>query len=337
MQKMSDQWIRPRSPGEAFPPYELADRDIVAQAEKRTRALGRIYHKSQTQSWDGPRILDELIERHGGICVPEDKKDALGRVAAILLWGELAAWSVSADIALRLEDVDAKMAASSQVFDEARHFHVLREYLWRAGVPIPELGGYSRTLLCGLLDTDNLLHKLVGMQLMVESAAVVLFKMIAEARIEPVLTDLLYYFERDEARHVGLGVLVLPRILEGMSDVDSARLWLYQLRIQLLMLGGGLSNREAFATLGVDQSEMQRYAFRLQSDVYRRMEAEGGARRGRGTRGLFRISRAGQARLNRFLFPGGARASSGPPRWQSTALRSLVGLAQRGDRLLARA
>ncbi|MBA3456745.1 MAG: hypothetical protein H0T42_26890 [Deltaproteobacteria bacterium] len=63
--------------------------------------------------------------------------------------------------------------------------------------------------------TGNLLYKVVGMQLLVESTAVVRFRTIAEAKLEPVLTDLLYYFERDEARHVGLGVLTLPEVRAG--------------------------------------------------------------------------------------------------------------------------
>jgi hypothetical protein len=334
MGHVSEQWLRPRRAKEHFPPYELADRDLVAQAEKRTRTVARIYHKGHEQAWDGRAVLAELCERHGGIHFPEDKRAAMGRVASVLLWGELAAWSISADLALRLEDADAKMAASSQVFDEARHFYVLRNYMWEAGLPIERLGGYSRTLLVGLLETDNLLHKLVGMQLMVENAAVVLFKMIAAARIEPVLTDLLYYFERDEARHVGLGALTLPRVLADMNDLEAARLWWFQLRSQVLMLAGGLSMREAFETLGVDQAEMQRQGFRLQAEVYRRMRAEQTDAGPRATRGLFKISRTGQSRLNEFLFPPDGAAAP-RPQWQTRALGAMVDLARRGDRWLA--
>ena len=226
------QWIHPRRPRDHFPPYELADRDLVARTEARTRKLARLYHVAQDQAWDGRAVLADLVARHGGIHFPPDKKEAMGRVAAVLLWGELAAWSISADLALRLEDPAAKMAATSQVFDEARHFYVLRDYLWQAEIPLPRLGGYSRTILVDLLETDNLLHKLVGMQLMVENVALCLFKMIAAAQLEPVLSELLYYYERDEARHVGLGALALPTILPGLSSLEAGRLWLYQLRVQ---------------------------------------------------------------------------------------------------------
>jgi hypothetical protein len=329
------QWIRPRRPRDHFPPYELADRDIVARTEARTRKLARLYHVAQDQAWDGRAVLRDLVARHGGIHFPHDKKEAMGRVAAVLLWGELAAWSISADLALKLEDPAAKMAATSQVFDEARHFYVLRDYLWQADIPLPRLGGYSRALLVDLLETDNLLHKLVGMQLMVENAALCLVKMIADARLEPVLSELLYYYERDEARHVGLGALALPSILPQLSAIDTGRLWLFQLRIELFMVAGGLMMRDAFAALGVDQAAMQLYGFELQRDVYKRMRADKLDRNQRAgaTRGLFKVSRAGQDRINRFLFPPEGEAPRS--RWQLEALRALTSLAERGDRWLA--
>lgn len=205
MATLTERWLTPRKASTQFPPYAYGDPSIVGLAEARTSTVARIYHKTHEQAWDGRQVLDDLIAKHGAIYFPPEKKAAFARVASVLLWGELAAWSISADLALKLEDTPAKMAASSQVFDEARHFYVLREYLWRAGIDVQHLGGWSRRLLVELLETDNLLYKVVGMQLLVESTAVVMFHSIADAKLEPVLTDLLYYFERDEARHVGLG------------------------------------------------------------------------------------------------------------------------------------
>lgn len=327
-----DQWLHPRRPREQFPPYDFGDPTIVGLAEARTHTLARIYHKGQEQAWDGRAVLDELEAKHGGIRFPEDKKEAFARVAAVLLWGELAAWSISADLALKLEDTPAKMAASSQVFDEARHFYVLRDYLWRAGVPVEKLGGWSRQLLVELLETDNLLYKVVGMQLMVENIALAMFKMIAEARTEPVLTDLLYYFERDEARHVGLGVLTLPPILTDLGSRDAFALWAFQTRMQLMMLAGGLTLRDAFATLGVDQRAMEEYGMRLHHDVLRRMKkGEGGGGGGvRSIKGLFRMSKSGQDALAQVLFPG-----PDSPAWHRRALALATRVADHGDRWLA--
>ncbi|RMH38608.1 MAG: ferritin-like domain-containing protein [Deltaproteobacteria bacterium] len=327
-------WTRPARPRDTFPPYRLADPDLVGRAEATTRKLRRIYHVAHANAWDGREVLASLVDRHGGIHVPEDRRDALARVCSVLLWGELAAWSISADIATKLDDCDAKMAASSQVFDDARHFYVLRDYLWQAGLDVPPLGGFSRQLLVDLLETDNLLHKLVGMQLLVENTAIVLFRMLARARIEPVLSDLLPYYERDEARHVGLGVLALPGILRELSRRDAAALWLFQLRINLMMLAGGLTLRDAFETLGIDQAEMQRLGFRMQRQVYDDMREALGGSAADGTRGLLRVGRAGQERLNAFLFP--RAPAEALPRWHLPALRAVIRAARAGDRYLRR-
>lgn len=332
MASITQRWLSPRPPGVDFPPYALGDPAVVDVAEARTSTLARIYHKGHEQAWDGRAVLDELIAKHGGIQFPEAKRAAFGRVASVLLWGELAAWSISADLALRLEDTAAKMAASSQVFDEARHFYVLREYLTRAGVPVPHLGGWSRRLLAELLATDNLLHKVVGMQLMVENTAVVLFRMIADAKLEPVLSDLLYYFERDEARHVGLGVLALPDVLAGLNDREALGLWWFQTRMQLEMIASGMTLREAFVTLGIDQAEMNRLGFRHHAEVLKRMRAQepGAGADARSIKGLFRMSRKGQDRFQELLFP--TKPASPIARW---ALARIVDAAEASDRWLA--
>ncbi|HEX4461806.1 MAG TPA: hypothetical protein VIA18_27690, partial [Polyangia bacterium] len=185
----------------AWPPYQLMERDYLAEAQEKYARLERLYHVAQKNAWDGKQLLGDLLQKHGGIQLPLDKKRALGEVFSSLLWGELAAWSISADLALQLEDTEAKMAATSQVFDEARHFYVMRDYLLALELPdgLPKLDGYSHTILTELLATTRLVDKLLGMQLIVESIAVTVFRSVARAEVEPVLTELMPYFERDEA------------------------------------------------------------------------------------------------------------------------------------------
>jgi hypothetical protein len=333
MATLTERWLRPQRPRTQFPPYDYGDPSIVGVAQARTDTVARIYHKGHEQAWDGRAVLDELMAKHGGIRFPEDKREAFATVASVLLWGELAAWSISADLAVKLEDTPAKMAASSQVFDEARHFFVLRDYLWRAGLPVKKLGGWSRRLLVELLETENLVFKVVGMQLLVESTAVVMFRKIAEAKIEPVLSELLYYFERDEARHVGLGVLTLPEVLEGLSDREALALWWFQTKMQLEMIGGGLAINAALAELGIDPGEMNLAGFHYHNEILRRMKR---ARPGQGTdqksiKGLFRMSRSAQDRFQELFFP------TKPQTAVMRTLRSaIVGVALRTDRWLAR-
>ena len=74
------------------------------------------------------------------------------------------------------------MAATGQVFDEARHFYTMRDYLLELDCEVPPLDGYTHTVLTELLDTHRLVDKLLGMQLIVESIAVTLFRSVAKAR-----------------------------------------------------------------------------------------------------------------------------------------------------------
>lgn len=332
MTSLTERWLRPSRPRTQFPPYELGDPGIVGIAQARTDTIARIYHKGHEQAWDGRTVLDELVEKHRGINFPEGKRDAFGKVASVLLWGELAAWSISADLALKLEDTPAKMAASSQVFDEARHFYVLRDYLWRAGLPVQRLGGWSRRLLVELLETENLLFKVVGMQLLVESTAVVMFRQIAEAKLEPVLTELLYYFERDEARHVGLGVLTLPQVLEGLSDRDALSLWWFQTRMQLEMIAGGMTMNAAWLELGIDPAAMNLEGFRYHAEILRRMKRtrpDQGVDQ-KSVKGLFKMSKQGQDAFQELFFPTKPQAA-----WKRSLLRAMTSAAIRTDEWLA--
>jgi hypothetical protein len=265
----------------SWPPYRLVEESIEQSAERRLERLERLYHVGQNNAWDGREILGKLIEKHGKPKLPDEKREAALQLLSILLWGELAAWAISADLAERIDDVEAKMAATSQAHDEARHFYVLRDYLRAVGEPVPRLGGIGRTLLLGILETDSLIHKLVGMQLLVESNALSIFRALAESNLEPVLSELLPYYEKDEARHVGLGVLYLPRLLKQMTVLESAKVMLFQTRCIGLLMSGGMVLRKHFAALGLDQRAMAKYTMDLQDGILKDMRASGetGAKR----------------------------------------------------------
>ncbi len=327
----------------AWPPYRLLDEDIEAKARERLDRLERLYHKGQQAAWDGKKVLAELIAKHGRPRVPEDgaRKEPLLRILSILLWGELAAWAISADLAERIEDTEAKMAATSQAHDEARHFYVLRDYCRALGEPVPRLGGISRRLLVDILATDSLVHKLVGMQLLVESNALAIFKAVEEAKIEPVLSELLPYYERDEARHVGLGAMYLPRLLRDLSPLETARLVAFQLRCVTLLMTGGITLRPDFEALGIDQRKSGEYVMRMQGDIMADMlrgddateSAAAGGRRRDAVRGLLNPLKGLGPRLLDFVHPRGGVAAA--PLWHRTALGAWAAVGRLADRWLA--
>ncbi|HTE54065.1 MAG TPA: ferritin-like domain-containing protein [Kofleriaceae bacterium] len=209
----------------------MFDAPRAAEEARRANKLAGIYHHGQELAWSGRNVLEELIAKHGPIQIAPEKQAALGRLFAIIMWGELAAWKISAQLADELVPLEAKMAATSQAHDEARHFYVMYDYLRALGYVPRTIDRSSRKVLDLVLETDSMLEKLIGMQLMVETLALTIFQLVREAEVEPVLGDLLRYYERDEARHVGLGIQHLPQLMRQASRLQTARAIVFQLRI----------------------------------------------------------------------------------------------------------
>ena len=118
-------------------PYHMFDLAKEAYDAKTGDKIGRIYHKGQERAWNGKEILAMLVEEHGVPDLETEQKEALARIFAIILWGELAAWKISAQLADEMAPLEAKMAATSQAHDEARHFYTMYDYLVLLGY-VPE-------------------------------------------------------------------------------------------------------------------------------------------------------------------------------------------------------
>jgi len=182
-----------------------------------------------------------------------------------------------------------------------------------------------------LLSTKNLTYKLLGMQLLVENVAVNLFRTIAGANVEPVLSQLMPYFERDEARHVGLGVMYLPQMLAALSPLESARLKIFQLRINTLIVWGTRLMRPHFEALGIDNNVGIRRGLRMQGETFRELKQVAGE----APKGVLAANSRFEDRLNSLsidlFFPP---LNVTPPPWQRAMLTGLYRAAQVGDHLL---
>jgi hypothetical protein len=243
----------------------------LALAEERTSRLRRIYAHCQRDAWDGPELFRQAVAKHGGIQLDPEKRAALVHPMTMLMWGELGAWIVSAELAERLDDPDARMAASSQVFDEARHFYTLRDYVALLHVPVPELDPYFRIAVRRLLAARSLELKLFAMQILAEGAAQAIFRFLADARVEPVLTELLPYIERDEARHVGLGILHLPDRLAKLGPRRCRRLSSQVGAIGDLFLANQLRYLRQYRALGLDPRDLVRGADKMLHELARKL------------------------------------------------------------------
>ncbi len=236
--------------------YDMFDVERDAAEAKRFARCERIYHIGQEQAWDGKDVLPMLIAEHGGVHIDPHKKQALERVFAIIMWGELAAWKISAQLADRLVPLEAKMAATSQAHDEARHFYVMHDYLTELGYVPERMGRAPQALLDLVLETEKTAYKLIGMQLMIETMALGIFQAIRATNVEPVLCELLKYYERDEARHVGLGMQYLPDLMRTMGPLDVLAMSMFQVRLVSCALWELKILEKDFVVLGIDPREL---------------------------------------------------------------------------------
>lgn len=236
--------------------FDMFDLHRSAEEAKRLNKCGNIYHRGQDLAWDGKEVLDMLVAEHGKPNLSDEHRRALQRIFAIILWGELAAWRISAQLADRIVPLEAKMAATSQAHDEARHFYVMYDYLSLLGDVPKTIDWAPKQLLYLVLGADNLAHKILGMQLMVETLALTLFQTIRLAAPEPILAELMKYFEKDEARHVGLGMQYLPVLVKDMNKLQRARMFAFQAQVLSFGILEAKIIEKELAILGVDSRDI---------------------------------------------------------------------------------
>lgn len=255
-------------------PYDMFDHAYSDLEARRARRMESIYHVGQDRIWDGREVLSELLAKHGKPQLAYRERRALSRIFSIIMWGELAAWKISAQLADELVPLEAKLAASSQVHDEARHFYVMHDYLDALGHKPPRLDFWARRVVEMTLTTDDLAKKLLGMQLTIETIALTIFQHVRELNVEPLLSELLVYYERDEARHVGLGIQLVPQLVGQMSIPERISLALFQLELLSSTLFSLKAMEPDLVALGVDPREVLGIGFKKHEEIHAAMKQE---------------------------------------------------------------
>ena len=136
------------------------------------------------------------------------------------LHGEQGALLCTAKITETVPWYDAKLYASTQVVDEARHVEVFARYLEEKLGGGYQVNAHLRMLLDDIINDARWDMTYLGMQVMVEGLALAAFGFMHQMTEEPLLKKLLRYVMSDEARHVAFGVLSLKEVYEGMTDAE---------------------------------------------------------------------------------------------------------------------
>ena len=116
---------------------------------------------------------------------------------------------------------DAKLFQATQVVDEGRHNEVLHRYLaLRLDGESYPLAGNVLEIFDTLLGTSAWYLKTIGLQLVAETFAVSLFRMLAESSKDEVLRTICRRILQDEARHMGFSMLSLPAVVEEATESE---------------------------------------------------------------------------------------------------------------------
>ncbi len=136
------------------------------------------------------------------------------------LHGEQGALLCTAKIVETVPWYDAKLYASTQVMDEARHVEVFNRYIDEKLGGSFQVNAHLRMLLDDIIEDSRWDMTYLGMQVMVEGLALAAFGFMHQMTEEPLLKKMLRYVMSDEARHVAFGVLSLKEVYDGMTDAE---------------------------------------------------------------------------------------------------------------------
>ena len=174
-----------------------------------------------------------------------------------LLHGEEGAMLACSQLVDMVPSNDAKFFQSTQVVDEARHAEVLSRYLLeKCGGRIYPMSGNIKLLFDFLLGQGKWFIKTAGLQLIAETFAVGLFRMLAETSLDPLLRTICKRILADESRHMGFSVLGLPDMIASLSPSDMAELEDFTAEACRLVLRGQFA-REAFEKVGFSASQIK--------------------------------------------------------------------------------
>ena len=209
--------------------------------------LRRLYENAKRDQWNAAKdidwnqpfdpadgvLADDLIDiyntPHWDRLTREERAEFNRRFAnwrlGVLLYGEHGAMLVCSQLVESVSGSDAKLFQATQVMDEARHTEVLARYVDQrlGGLRYP-LPGFEKELFDTMLGERRWTIKTIGLQLVAETFAVALFRMLAESSKDPLLRQICQYILQDESRHMGFGMLSLPDVVGEMTDGERKEL-----------------------------------------------------------------------------------------------------------------
>src|SRR5215831_9608941 len=246
---------------------EVKDQDMRGLYEKAKRDqwnASRDIEWSQELNPDSGILPDGLIDIYGTKYwdkmtrkeqVELNRHFSAWRISQ-LMYGEEFAMLVCSQLVNSVPTIDAKFFMATQVVDEARHSEVLTRYLLeKVGVTYP-LTSSLRNLFDRILEMPQWYLKTVGTQLVAETLAVSLFRMLEQHSQDPLISSICKRILADESRHMGFGMLSLPDQVAELSGQERRDVEDFACEAAAGLLGGQFP-QEAYEAVGFNRSEIE--------------------------------------------------------------------------------
>lgn len=180
------------------------------------------------------------------------------------LHGEQGALLVASQLVSCAPTFDAKLYASSQTFDEARHVETFNRYLQEKVQIMYSITPHLKVLIDKILGDARWDLKFIGMQIVIEGLALAAFNTMRMTCLDPLLKELIYLVTRDEARHVTFGVNYLEYIVKHLSpeEIEERAQFAYE---ACVVMRERLIATEVFIEFGWDAEAARRHM--LESSV----------------------------------------------------------------------
>ncbi|MBA2674450.1 ferritin-like domain-containing protein [Ramlibacter sp.] len=261
--------------------------------------LNGLYEKAKAQQWDAARDLDwsqphsptnPLAMPDGTLAIHgtrlwnsmdeatrnQLRHDIQSWNLSQVLHGEQAALICAARLAQGEGALEMKLAAASQVIDEARHIEAYARVARTRFASTFAISSPLRALFGNIVSESRPDFTCLGMQILVEGMALSLFQNLRAYTGCPLFRELLTLVLRDEARHFAIGKLALAQSCAELDDHGRAEREEFICE-SALRLNEHTSASEIWATVGLSKAQRKELVFdshvsqNLRRSIFRRL------------------------------------------------------------------
>ncbi len=261
--------------------------------------LASLYDKAKAQQWDAARDLDwnQPVPEGNPLAMPDGtiaiygssvwngmdeatraqvRHDIQSWNLSQVLYGEQAALICAARLAQGEGALEMKLAAASQVIDEARHMEAYARIARTRFTATFAISSPLRALFGNIVSEARPDFTCLGMQILVEGMALSLFQNLRAYTGDPLFKQLLTLVLRDEARHFALGTRSLARSCAQLNEHERAEREEFICESALRLHEHTCAN-EIWSTLGLRKSQRKELVYdsavsqNLRRSIFRRL------------------------------------------------------------------